>query len=48
MERKFEGANTVVRSQGILQTATETFMANLPIIVLSFVVALTIAGEIFL
>lgn len=56
MERKLEEKNYLAEMKalhvkgatGILQRASESLLANLPILVLGCVVALAIAGEFFL
>jgi hypothetical protein len=50
MERKFESANcnTEKRVTYTLHDVSESLLANLPILILGTVVALAVAGEVFI
>ena len=47
MESKYESANGIENRAGTLKTATESLMANLPIIICVLVVSAAIALEFF-
>jgi hypothetical protein len=49
MERTFENVNTTEKkATRILHDATESLLANLPILILGTVIALAVAGEVFI